>query len=92
MMEFVSWDDEIPIFFGNTENVPNHHPELIVMYNSSVSLVKWPRVALRKTMINYQMTPNFSREKPVKTPPIFHLESDTHVFAKKNHSQCLALR
>ena len=27
MMEFVSWDDEIPNMMGKIKNVPNHQPE-----------------------------------------------------------------
>jgi hypothetical protein len=28
MMEFVSWDDDIPIYYRKIKNVPNHQPEM----------------------------------------------------------------
>jgi hypothetical protein len=30
MMEFVSWDDDIPNIWKNNPNVPNHQPDISI--------------------------------------------------------------
>jgi len=38
MMEFVSWDDEIPNIWKNNPNVPNHQPDINGMIDKCLGI------------------------------------------------------
>ena len=56
MMEFVSWDDDIPNMMGNIfkKNVPNHQPDLVSSY-SLTWMLKDKRFASLRSLLRWQV-------------------------------------